>query len=144
MKIAAFSPVYNEEALIRGCIESFRGVVDRHIILLASQPFYGTPSPVDKTKEIAESLGATVVSGAWTQEHVMRNCGNTLLKNYDWILVNDADMWWQREELDALLGMMECTDAKAICAHQRAYWYDTDHILVNDDFAPVVAALAGR
>lgn len=139
MKIGAFSPVYNEEPLIRGCIESFRGVVDKHIILLASVPFYGSPSPEDKTKDIAESLGADVVSGSWKQEHVMRNCGNTLLKDCDWILVNDADMWWRKEELDKLLETMRTTTKDAICAPQRAYWYDIDHQLVGDGFMPVVA-----
>ena len=139
MRIAAFSPVYNEEALIKGCIESFRGVVDRHIILLASQPFYGTPSPVDKTKDIAESLGATVISGAWKQEHHMRNCGNILLKNYDWILVNDADMWWRKEELNKLIELMKITETDAIVSRQTAYWYDTEHTLVDDKFMPVVA-----
>lgn len=139
MKIAAFSPVYNEESLIKGCIESFRGVVDKHIILLASVPFYGPPSPEDKTKDVAESLGATVVSGSWKYEHVMRNCGNTLLKNYDWLLVNDADMWWQRAELEKLLELMRTTNADAICAPQTAYWHDVDHALVGDGFMPVVA-----
>jgi glycosyltransferase involved in cell wall biosynthesis len=139
MKIAAFSPVYNEESLIKGCIESFRGVVDRHIILLASQPFYGTPSPSDRTKEIAESLGATVVSGNWKNEPAMRNCGNLLLRNYDWILVNDADMWWQRRELYKLLETMRTTTKNAICSPQLAYWYDTNHVLVGDGFCPVTA-----
>jgi hypothetical protein len=139
MKIAAFSPVYNEESLIKGCIESFRGVVDKHIILLASKPFYGTPSPIDKTKEIAESLGAYVVSGVWNNEPAMRNCGNTLLRNYDWILVNDADMWWQGKELDKLLETMRTTTKDAICSPQLAYWYDTEHVLVGDGFCPVVA-----
>lgn len=139
MRLAAMSIAYNEERLIRGCIESFKPFVERHIVMLSEIPYYGVPEPMDLTRDIAESLGAEVVSGVWKKEHEQRNLGLILLKDYDWILVSDADMWFTKETAEGLIRFLEKTKVGAVVMAQKAYWYDIDHALINDDFKPVVA-----
>jgi hypothetical protein len=146
MKLAAYSPVYNEEKLITGAIKSFAPFVDKHIVMIATKPFYGTPEPLDHTADVAADLGAVPLFTMARPEHKMRNEAMEMLDNgeYDWILVNDADMWFEHENIRQLITVLENTDEDIVCMPQFGYWKDTDHILVGDDFCPVVALRPNR
>lgn len=141
MKLAAFSPVYNEEKLITGAIKSFKPFVDRHLVMVAQKPFYGNPEPMDRTTEIVEGFGAEAIPTYAKPEHNMRNEALEELDNgtYDWILVNDADMWFEHDTVNALIKILRDTKEDIVCMPQWGYWKDTDHVLIGDDFCPVVA-----
>jgi hypothetical protein len=141
MKLAAYTPVYNEEKLITGAIKSFAPFVEKHIVMVAGKPFYGTPQPLDRTMDVASDLGAEVIITQARPEHRMRNEAMELLDQgeYDWILVNDADMWFEHDTLKELIAILQHTKEDIVCMPQWGYWKDTDHILVGDDFCPVVA-----
>jgi hypothetical protein len=93
----------------------------------------------DRTEEVCDGLGATIIKGDWREEHEQRNVGLAVLDHCDWVLVNDADMWFERNVVKTLLEFLSTTQANAVCMPQWSYWYDTDHVLVDDDFTPVVA-----
>jgi glycosyltransferase involved in cell wall biosynthesis len=137
--LGAITPVFNEEKLIKGCIKSVENVVSRHIVLSATNSLYGDQVKTDKTSELAEALGATVVDGSWDKEHEQRNLGVAMVKDCPWILCLDADMWFSEKYLNGLLKFLETTRFEAVVSPQWAYWSDTDHVLYGDDFMPVVA-----
>ena len=141
MKLAAYSPVYNEEKLITGCIKSFAPFVDKHLVMIAAKPFYGQPEPLDNTMDIAFSLGAEAVITQTKPEHRMRNEAMDLLDDgtYDWILVNDADMWFEHKSVELLIEFLKTCKEDAVIMPQYGYWHDVNHVLVGDDFCPVVA-----
>lgn len=139
MRLAAISPVYNEESLIKGCIESLRPFVEEHIVLVSEKPYYSDPWPKDRTAEIAEELGATVINGNWELDNFQRNTGIALLQDYDWILTTDVDMWMLHEDVEKLIKKLEVSKSEALVIKQIAYWKDIDHVLVDDDFMPVIA-----
>lgn len=81
--ITAVIPTYNEETNISNCINSLKGFVERVIVM--------DNNSLDKTKEIAESLGATVYQSDMTYKERI-NAGINLdeIKS-DWVLYIDAD-----------------------------------------------------
>lgn len=139
MKLGAVTPAYNEENLITGCIKCLEDFVDTHIVLVSERPYYGQAEELDKTAEIAESLGAEVIKGTWSLDHHQRNTGIALLQDCDWIICTDVDMWITKEDMQRLIKKLETTDSEAFIIAQQAYWKDIDHVLVNDDFKPVIA-----
>lgn len=139
MNLGAVTPVYNEETLITGCIKSLENFVDEHIVLVSDCPYYGEPEPSDKTAEMAEELGANVITGYWPLDHMQRNVGIKLLEDYDWIICTDVDMWMTKKDMEALIGVLETTKLDAFVIPQTSYWKDTDHVISNDDFRPVIA-----
>lgn len=139
MKIGCLSPVFNEEKLISGCVQSVKQFVRRHVILSANRSLYGDQRANDKTNEIAEDSGAIVITGDWCEEHVQRNRGVEMLQDMDWIICTDADMWPTKAFMENLLGYLGSTRADGVVCPQNAYWFDTNHILVNDTFCPVIA-----
>jgi glycosyltransferase involved in cell wall biosynthesis len=139
MKLGAVSLAYNEETLVRGCIESLKPFVDRHIFLISEKPYYGEPEPPDRTEEIARSLGAKVVKGNWPLDHHQRNTGIALLQDCDWIICTDVDMWLTHDTVRNIISEIAFSEAKAYTIPQIGYWKDIDHALVGDDFKPVIA-----
>ena len=139
MKLAAFSIAYNEEQLIRGCINTWKPFVEKHVVLVSAKPFYGEPEKADNTVKIAKEMGARVFVGDWREEHKMRNAAVSMLRDYDYILVNDADMWMTPQGVQEMLNEIEKDKGDAYVIPQKAYWYDIEHCLVNDDFKPVIA-----
>jgi glycosyltransferase involved in cell wall biosynthesis len=139
MKLGAVSPVYNEESLITGCVKCLQDFVDTHIVLVSEKPYYGQMHIPDRTEEIASDLGADVITGVWTLDHHQRNTGIKLLQDCDWIICTDADMWMTKADMEKLIDVLSKTTAEAFIIPQYAYWKDTDHILEDDDFKPVIA-----
>lgn len=138
MRLAAVTPAYNEETLIRGCVECLKPFVERHIILVSEKPYYGKCEEPDRTADIAESLGAEVIRGQWPLDHMQRNTGISLLKDFDWIITTDVDMWVTKDYMTKLINRLGNTEAKAFITNQYGYWKDIDHILI-EGFKPVIA-----
>lgn len=139
MNFAAVTPVYNEEKLITGCIKSLEPFVEEHVVLVSERPYYGNTERPDDTFDIAYELGAVTLKGEWDLDHHQRNCGIKMLENYDWIICTDVDMWMTQADMKKLIKTLETTKEDAFVMRQIAYWKDTDHILVDDDFTPVIA-----
>jgi len=139
LNLGAMTPIFNEQRFVPGCIQCVKPWVKRHVFLSAVTSLNGQVKKTDKTSEIAEDLGATVVEGDWREEHVQRNLGVAMLQDMDWIICLDADMWFTKDWMEHLIDELKTTKAKAICAPQWGYWHDTQHVLVGDDFTPVVA-----
>jgi tetratricopeptide (TPR) repeat protein len=73
----------DEEAHIGGCLESLAGLVDEVVVV--------DTGSVDKTPEIAASVGARVVKALWQDDFAsVRNIGLTEARG-QWILYVDAD-----------------------------------------------------
>ncbi|SFC62328.1 N-terminal domain of galactosyltransferase [Flexibacter flexilis DSM 6793] len=89
IQISAVIIAFNEEKNIARCLRSLQGVADEVIIIDSFS--------VDKTVEIATSLGAKVQQRAFDGYASQKNYGNDLAQN-DWILSLDAD-----EELSPIL-----------------------------------------
>jgi len=140
MKIAALTIVYNEEVLIKGCIESLRPFVDKHLFMVSTKPFYGQEYIPDNTVARIKELGGDVIEGYWPKEHLMRNQGVDELWEYDWIILSDADMWFEKAHMQEFIKQLAVDESvDAYVAPQYGYWRDTDHILLGDDFMPVIA-----
>lgn len=141
MKIAVQTIAFNEEQFIGPCIEQFQGLVDEHFVLLSEAPRYALKDQEwkkDRTEEIANSLGATVVKGIWAKEQDQRNEGLLRAKNYDWVLIVDADEFYTQEDFRTILKFLEdCNDPESDSPpanvfqldHIDWYWKDLNHKL---------------
>jgi len=142
MKLAAVSLVYNEENLVRGCIRSFKPFVDKHVMVVGTEPYYGPKEPMDRSFEIAAEEGAVVIAGKYKLDHHQRNAGLDLLADlgeFDWVLISDVDMWFEHRTVFHMIASLAGMHEDAAIMSQYSYWKDTDHRLVNDTFKPVVA-----
>lgn len=75
--------VRNEEALLPGCLESVRGIVDRIVVV--------DTGSTDRTRRIAESAGARVIDFPWCDDFsAARNAGLAAVES-GFVLVLDAD-----------------------------------------------------
>jgi hypothetical protein len=140
MKIGAVSLVYNEQALVKGCIRSLKPFVDRHIMAVGTKPYYGQEEPLDQSAVVAHDEGAEVICGQWKLDHHQRNSALEMFDDsYDWILTTDVDMWLEHNTVRNLLDILSKSSMEVACVSQYSYWKDTDHILEGDDFMPVIA-----
>ncbi len=73
----------NEEALLGGCLDSVRGVVDRIALVDTGSN--------DRTVEIAERAGAKVLREPWRDDFAHARNASLALAGADWALVLDAD-----------------------------------------------------
>ena len=81
--VTAIIPTYNEETNIKDCLESLKGFVEKVILM--------DNNSTDKTKEIAESLGAIVIQSDKTYKERL-NLGIELPEiTTKWVLNIDAD-----------------------------------------------------
>jgi tetratricopeptide (TPR) repeat protein len=75
--------VRDEEALLRGCLESVRGIVDRMVIVDTGSR--------DRTRAVAEAAGARVIDFPWCDDFAAaRNAGLAEIES-GFVLVLDAD-----------------------------------------------------
>ncbi len=80
-RLSALVVVRDEQAQLAECLETVRFADERVVVLDRCR---------DRSKEIAERFGATLVEGAWELEGPRRNTGIAACKG-DWILEVDAD-----------------------------------------------------
>ena len=81
-KISAIIITYNEEDNIETCISSLKEISDEILVIDSKSK--------DRTRYLAQKLGATVVETEWRGYSDTKNFGNSIAKN-DWILSIDAD-----------------------------------------------------
>ena len=97
--ISVVLATFNEEANIKTCLESVKGWVDEIIIV--------DEQSTDKTKEIAEGLGAKVYSEPHEQIfHITKNKAINKAKS-TWILQLDADERVTEEMKKEIIGILE-------------------------------------
>jgi len=97
--ISVVLATFNEEANIKACLESVKGWVDEIIIV--------DEQSTDKTKEIAEGLGAKVYSEPHEQIfHITKNKAINKAKS-TWILQLDADERITEEMKKEIIGILE-------------------------------------
>lgn len=106
MRIAVATIAYNESQYIGACIRNWKGLVDKHLVLVSSKPWNGIKFPDDGTTDIARKLGAEVVIGDWDTEAQQRNEGIAILYDYDYVLIVDADELYSKETQKNLFDMM--------------------------------------
>ncbi len=140
MRIAAVTLAYNDETIIGGTIKCLKDFVDEHFVILSEKPYFGHAAPMDKTREVAESLGAHVISGVWPLDHYQRNLGNMLAKGYDWVLTFDSDELMTKEELTKLVKFLETAPLDAYTVKPEVYWQTFDYRLRPiPEYEPVIA-----
>lgn len=141
MKFAGITPVYNEQALIKGCIMCLQPFVDTHIVVVSENPYFGKAEEPDKTAELAEYYGAEVIKGTWEMDHHQRNVAISLLQDYDWIICTDVDMWMTYKDMETLIKILESAkDVNAVCIEQIAYWKNIETVIDDPNpFCPVIA-----
>ncbi|HAS68621.1 TPA: hypothetical protein DGD59_01695 [Candidatus Collierbacteria bacterium] len=97
--ISTVLATFNEEANIKACLDSVKGWVDEMIIV--------DEQSTDKTKEIAEKLGAKVYSEPHEQIfHITKNKAINKAKS-TWILQLDADERITEEMKKEIIGILE-------------------------------------
>lgn len=98
MKIAVLTIAFNEPQYIAPCIDQWKGIVASHLVLVSKRTWNGTEHEGDTTAETATKMGADVVDGSWKSEADQRNYGLSLLKDCDYVIINDADEFYTLED----------------------------------------------
>lgn len=150
MKYAIATIAYNESEIIEACIRNWKGLVDKHLILVSSKPWNGKAVPNDGTAEIAKRAGAEVVVGDWDTEAQQRNEGLAILHDYDYVLIVDPDELYTKKTQKAIFEALDNpmdpnwrTDKKIPSfriQHIRTYWKSPKYVLAPEDrHKPVIA-----
>jgi hypothetical protein len=129
MKLSATILCYNDEATIGGTIRNLKRFTNDIWVMMSIVPYFGTPSPLDRSELICKSLGAKVVKGNWKLDHFQRNAGLSLCKDSDWVFTFDSDELMTCDEIEKMLILAGSTNERAICNTPEVYWYDIDHVL---------------
>lgn len=149
-KYAVATIAYNEAEIIGACIRNWKGLVDKHLVLVSSKPWNGKSYPDDGTADIARKLGAEVVVGDWTTEAFQRNEGLAILYDYDYVLIVDPDELYEKETQQNILKALNkpidisWRSDKHLQAfrieHIKTYWKTTDYTVDPEDHhKPIVA-----
>ena len=101
--IAVLTIAYNEEQYIGACIKQFKGLINKHLVLLSTKPWNGQAYNKDRTEQIARSLSAEVIMQFWQTEHEQRNWGLAYLYNYDYVFIVDADEMYSKLDIEKIL-----------------------------------------
>lgn len=122
-KIAISCICYKEERMIPKFVQHYQDKVDEILVLHSTKPWSGEHEGNDRTGNIANSLGCTVVSYDWRREEEQRNAGQEFLMDYDWIIVVDPDEFFDDDNWLKLINFLEDTDAEAVIVEgQYTYW----------------------
>jgi glycosyltransferase involved in cell wall biosynthesis len=93
--------VKDEEEMLPGCLAPLAGVVDEMIVVDTGSS--------DRTVEIAESFGATVVHFPWTGSFAEARNVSIDAAHGDWIIYLDADEHMEAEDARALRALLART-----------------------------------
>ncbi|HEY3839930.1 MAG TPA: hypothetical protein VGL72_25340 [Bryobacteraceae bacterium] len=140
MRLAACTVAYNEAEWIETCIGQLRGYVNRHLVLVSSQPWYGASERDDGTADLAAAAGAEVHVQHWKSETEQRNWGLEKLRDFDYVLILDADEFFVRSEMRRLLGLLSAYREPCFrCREMRTYWKSSEWVCDPiDSFSPPV------
>lgn len=138
MKLGAVTTAYRDEETIRGTLACLAPFVEKHFVLISEHPFNGPDLPPDRTEEICREFpNVEVIRGVWP-EHVMRNVGIELCRDFDWMIGFDADEMMTARDLARLKLHLKSTKYDAVGFISKVYWHspeyrfdpDPDHIKV--------------
>ena len=103
MKVGVITNAFREEDMIVGCIEQFKRSEHlwHHQVLVSKKPWNGNYKP-DDTSAVAVKLGASVEVGIWESAQEQLNHGLELFRDYDWVIICDADERYTQGGLDDL------------------------------------------
>jgi len=135
MKIAVLIIAYNEERYIGACIKQWEGLVDKVVVLLSAKPWNGVPSEADRTEMIARKMGAEVIIQDWRTEAEQRSWGCARLYDYDFVIINDADEFYTREDRVKIIEHLEKNKNEPCfrCPNMVTYWKTPEYIFDPPD-----------
>jgi hypothetical protein len=108
-------------------------------VLISETPYFGKPSPPDRTEAICDDLGCEVVKGNWKLDHFQRTLGNQLCKGYDWVFTFDSDEMMEARQIERLIRFTEKCTTPAIGVVPEIYWHDIDHVLSpKPEYQPII------
>ncbi len=107
MKIAVCTIAYNESKYIGACIDSWKDIVDKHLVLVSVLPWEGSVIENDTTYEIAKESGADTILSYWETEAIQRDWGLAYLHDYDYVLIVDPDEFYTKEDQHKIIDAME-------------------------------------
>ncbi len=140
MRFGAVTLAYNDEGVIAGTLKCLAPFVDRHLVLISEKPYFGEPSPPDRTEEIADSLGAEIIKGTWSLDNFQRTLGNSLLNDCDWVFTFDSDEMMTQDELKKLILFLQNLEIPAVAVQPEVYWKTTDYRLRPiPAYTPIIA-----
>lgn len=138
MKIAVCTLAFNEPQYIAPCIEQWKGLVGIHLVLVSTTTWNGTKHKDDPTAKLAEKHGAKVIEGFWKTEADQRNHGLSLLKDYDYVIINDPDEFYTIEDRCRLIRTLQEDNRRPGYTIRRGntmltYWKTHDYVLDPPD-----------
>ncbi len=98
--------VKDEEEMLPGCLEPLRGVVDEMIVV--------DTGSTDRTVEIAESFGATVVHFPWNGSFADARNASIEAASGDWLIYLDADEHMEAADARMLRGLLGAHVARGL------------------------------
>src|SRR6185295_13302669 len=129
MQLSVCTIAYNEAEWIGACIDQFRPLAARHVVLVSATPWFGRAARDDGTAEIARQAGADVYVQAWPSESEQRNWGLARLYDSDYVLIVDADELYSRSGVGRLSRCLAETREPCFRASEmRTYWKTTDYV----------------
>lgn len=133
MKIGVVTIAYNEERFIKACIKQFDNHDVSHLVLVSTKPWHGDSFPQDKTGEYAVEAGANVVEKMWKSEAEQRNYGQRFFEKmgYDWILVVDADEFYEPNDIERLLDFLEISNDDALATPNMLVYWKNENYRIN-------------
>ena len=143
MNLAVCTIAYNERDWIQRCIRQFKPFVARHMVLVSSRPWFGNGvGKDDGTADVARKEGAEVHVQHWRTEAEQRNWGLAQLREFDYVLIVDADELYSRTGIEAMIASMRrLREPYFRIREMRTYWKTTNYICapIEGWEAPVIA-----
>ena len=140
MKLGCVTLAYNDETTIGAVIKCMKPFVDKHVVLISEKPYFGEPSPPDRTEEICEELGVDVIKGTWDLDHQQRTLGNKMCSDCDWVITLDSDELLTKVSAEYLIEFLKKTEGRAVVNQPTVYWKTTDYILhPKPSYEPIIA-----
>lgn len=129
MKLNLVMIVKNEERTLRACLKAARGLVDEMIVV--------DTGSVDKTRQIAEEMGARVESFTWVNDFSAARNYALEQSDADWNLMLDADEILRPVKREALEKLMKARGNEWVGALLRYNAYrDKEEIRVSVETIP--------
>ncbi len=142
-KFAVCTIVYNDEVNVKACIKNWKGVVDKHLVLVSETPWKGEVYKCDKSYDIALDMGVDAVLGRWVSEADQRNWGLARLYDYDHVLIVDADEFFTRENQEKILDFLDALEWCPVSTpkNTHVYWKTYEYVLDPGDESRMILSV---
>lgn len=132
MRVGVLTNAFCERDMIVGCIKQFQdnSFPWHHQVLVSKKPWHGEWE-ADDTHVIATNLGADVIVGNWQNASEQLNYGLEIFRDFDWVVICDADERYTSEDLDRLWLHLEAfrreTHVRAIRTDNWSVYWKTPY-----------------